>query len=81
MRATGWGRTGRVARERGTGEGLHVLAASKSSDGTPDDFEAALVEAGKAEARRRTTCQVFSADPVSVRGYTRLSEALIPVKN
>ena len=54
-----------------------------ASDGTADDFEAALVAAGKtaAEARRRTTCQVFSADPVSVRGYTRIGEAVIPVKN
>ena len=54
-----------------------------AADGTPGDFEAALVEAGKtaAEARRRTTCQVFSADPVSVRGYTRISGTLAPVKN
>ena len=54
-----------------------------AADGTADDFEAALVEAGKttAEAQRRTTCQVFSTDPVSVRGYTRIGEAVIPVKN
>ena len=54
-----------------------------AADGTPGDFEAALVEAGKtaAEARRRTTCQVFSADPVSVRGYTRISGTVVPVKN
>ena len=39
--------------------------------------------AGKAEAeaRRRTTCQVFSIDPVDVRGYTRLGETIVPVKN
>ena len=39
--------------------------------------------AGKAEAeaRRRTTCQVFSTDPVDVRGYTRLGETIVPVKN
>ena len=54
-----------------------------AADGTPDDFEAALVAAGRtaAEARRRTTCQVFSADPVSVRGYTRISGTVTPVKN
>ena len=54
-----------------------------AADGTPDDFEAALVAAGKtaAEARRRTTCQVFSADPVSVRGYTRIDGTVTPVKN
>ena len=54
-----------------------------AADGTPDDFAAALVAAGKtaAEARRRTTCQVFSADPVSVRGYTRLGGTVTPVKN
>ena len=33
------------------------------------------------EARRRTTCRVFSADPVDVQGYTRLGETIIPVKN
>ena len=52
-------------------------------DGTPADFEAALIAAGKgeAQARRRTTCQVFSTDPVDVRGYTRLGETILPVKN
>ncbi len=52
-------------------------------DGTPDNLAAALVAAGKpaAEAQRRTTCQVFSADPVDVRGYTQLDETVIPVKN
>ena len=54
-----------------------------ASDGIPGNLAAALVAAGKteAEARRRTTCQVFSADPVDVRGYTRLGETTIPVKN
>ena len=54
-----------------------------TADGTPDDFEAALVAAGRtaAEARRRTTCQIFSADPVSVRGYTRVGGTVTPVKN
>ena len=52
-------------------------------DGTSDNLAAALVAAGKTEAgaRRRTTCQVFSADPVDVRGYTQLDETVIPVKN
>ena len=52
-------------------------------DGTSDNLAAALIAAGKteAEARRRTTCQVFSADPVDVRGYTRLGETIVPVKN
>lgn len=50
---------------------------------TAADFEAALIAAGKtpAVARRRTTCQVFSTDPVDVRGYTRLGETIVPVKN
>ena len=54
-----------------------------AADGTPDNLAAALVAAGKpeAEARRRTTCQVFSTDPVDVRGYTQLDETVIPVKN
>ncbi len=54
-----------------------------AADGTPADFEAALVAAGKTdvEARRRTTCQVFSADPISVRGYTRVDGTVTPVKN
>ena len=52
-------------------------------DGTLDNLVAALVTAGKteAEARRRTTCQVFSADPVDVRGYTQIGETIVPVKN
>ena len=55
----------------------------RAADGTPDNLAAALVAAGKpaAEARRRTTCQVFSADPVDVRGYTQLGGTVIPVKN
>ena len=54
-----------------------------TADGTSDNLAAALVTAGKteAEARRRTTCQVFSTDPVDVRGYTQLDETVIPVKN
>ena len=52
-------------------------------EGTSDNLAAALVAAGKteAEAQRRTTCQVFSADPVDVRGYTRIGETIVPVKN
>ena len=54
-----------------------------AADGTRADFEAALIAAGKgeAEARRRTTCQVFSTDPVDVRGYTRLGGEVVPVAN
>ena len=54
-----------------------------ASDGTAGNSAAALVEAGKteAEAQRRTTCQVFSTDPVDVRGYTQLGETIVPVKN
>ena len=54
-----------------------------AADGIPGNLAAALVAAGKteAEARRRTTCQVFSADPVDVRGYTQLGETVIPIKN
>ena len=54
-----------------------------AADGTSDNLAAALVAAGKteAEARRRTTCQVFSADPVDVRGYTQLGETVVQVKN
>ena len=52
-------------------------------EGTSDNLAAALVAAGKteAEARRRTTCQVFSTDPVDVRGYTQIGETIVPVKN
>ena len=53
-----------------------------ASDGTSDNLQAALIATGKTEeARRRTTCEVSSPDPVAVRGYTRLGEAVIPVKN
>ena len=46
------------------------------------DFEAALVAAGMPpeNARRRTTCEVSSPDPIRVRAYTRFgSDTLIPV--
>ena len=51
-------------------------------DGTSANLEAALIDAGKTreEARRRTTCEVFSLDPIAVRGYTRFSsDVLVPV--
>ena len=52
-------------------------------DGTSANLAAALITADKTEteAQRRTTCQVFSTDPVDVRGYTRLGETIVPVKN
>ena len=52
-------------------------------DGTSDNLQAALMNEGKTaeEARRRTTCEVSSPDPVAVRGYTRLGEGIVPVKN
>lgn len=46
------------------------------------DFEAALVAAGipPENARRRTTCEVSSPDPIRVRAYTRFgNDTLIPV--
>ena len=52
-------------------------------DGTAADLHAALVAAGKTEeeARRRTTCEVFSPDPLTVRGYTLFGgqPTLVPV--
>ena len=52
-------------------------------DGTAADLQAALIAAGKLEdeARRRTTCEVSSADPIAVRGYTRFGgqPTLVPV--
>ena len=54
-----------------------------SGEGTSSNLEAALIHAGKteSEARRRTTCEVSSAERLAVRGYTRFSgdPALIPV--
>ena len=45
---------------------------NKTVDGMEADLQAALMETGKTgeEARRRTTCEVFSPDPLAVRGYT-----------
>lgn len=52
-------------------------------DGTSANLEAVLIDAGnktREEARRRTTCEVFSLDPIAVRGYTRFgSDVLVPV--
>ena len=53
-----------------------------ASDDTSANLQAALMEAGKPEdeARRRTTCEVFSDDDVAVRGYTRFgNDAFVPV--
>ena len=57
---------------------------NKTADnGTAADLEATLIAQGKTEeeARRRTTCEVFSPDPVAVRGYTLFGgqPTLIPV--
>ena len=57
---------------------------NKTTDGgTPANLEAMLVQQGKTEteARRRTTCEVFSNDDVAVRGYTLFGgqPTLIPV--
>ena len=54
-----------------------------AQDGTSDNLQAVLMNEGKTEeeARRRTTCEASSSDPVAVRGYTRLGEAIIPAKN
>ena len=52
-------------------------------DGTDADLQEALIAAGKPEdeARRRTTCEVFSPDPLTVRGYTLFGgqPTLVPV--
>ena len=54
-----------------------------ATDGTAADLHAALIAAGKTaeEARRRTTCEVFSPDPLTVRGYTLFGgqPTLVPV--
>ena len=54
-----------------------------ADDGTAADLEAALIAQGKTEeeARRRTTCEVFSNDEVAVRGYTLFGgqPTLVPV--
>ena len=54
-----------------------------ATDGTAADLQAALIAAGKPEdeARRRTTCEVFSPDPLTVRGYTLFGgqPTLVPV--
>ena len=56
---------------------------NKTVDGLSADLQAALIAAGKPEdeARRRTTCEVSSADPIAVRGYTRFGgqPTLVPV--
>ena len=54
----------------------------KMENGESANLQAALMKADKPEdeARRRTTCEVFSDDEVAVRGYTRFgNDTLIPV--
>ena len=55
---------------------------NKTVDGTSANLQDALTAAGKPpeEARRRTTCEVFSPDPLTVRGYTLFGDpTLVPV--
>ena len=56
---------------------------NKTANGTSSNLQAALMEAGKTEeeARRRTTCEVFSPAPVAVRSYTLFGgqPTLVPV--
>ena len=56
---------------------------NKTVDGMSANLQAALTAAGKPpeEARRRTTCEVSSADPIAVRGYTRFNgqPTVVPV--
>ena len=56
---------------------------NKMVDGRNADLQAALMEAGKTEeeARRRTTCEVFSDEEIAIRGYTLFGgqPTLIPV--
>ena len=55
---------------------------NKTVGGLSANLQAALVAAGKPEdeARRRTTCEVFSPDPLTVRGYTLFGQpTLVPV--
>ena len=63
--------------------GFSYWPGRTADDGTSADLQAALMDAGKteAEARRRTTCTVYSTHPIAVRGYTRFGgdPALIPV--
>lgn len=66
-----------------TAEDHLFLLPNKTVDRMEADLQATLMEAGKTEeeARRRTTCEVFSPDPVAVRGYTLFGgqPTLIPV--
>ena len=56
---------------------------NKTVNGMSANLQAALMEAGKMEeeARRRTTCEVFSDDEVAVRGYSLFGgqPTLVPV--
>ena len=50
-----------------------------------DNFSVTATSRGSPRIRRirprQTTCQMFSTDPVDVRGYTQLDETVVPVKN
>ena len=63
--------------------GFSYWPGKTTDDGMSADLQAALMDAGKTEeeARRRTTCTVYSTNPIAVRGYTRFGgdPALIPV--
>lgn len=55
---------------------------NKTVDGLSANLQDAFIAAGKPpeEARRRTTCEVFSPDPLTVRGYTLFEDqTLVPV--
>ena len=56
---------------------------NKTVNGTSANLQAALMDEGKTEedARRRTTCEMFSPAPLAVRGYTLFGgqPTLVPV--
>ena len=63
--------------------GFSYWPGRTADDGSYGDLQAAFMDAGKTEeeARRRTTCTVYSTNPIAVRGYTRFGgdPTLIPV--
>ena len=75
--------TGHVDRGRCPEDHPFYWPNKMADDGTSANLQAALMDAGKTEgeARRRTTCEVFSQDPLAVRGYTLFGgqPILIPV--
>ena len=51
-------------------------------DATFGNFQAALIATGKTEEdiQRRATLEVFSPDPIALRGYTRFgNDMLVPI--